>query len=347
MSRLAAIVVALARAPAVAGLQLPASGDNSSINVDRKGPNVCMDGHFAPELYLLGVPKGGTTYFYQEFVRSNATVRFQPKDGEEPWQEKEAWVFAPYERDISEKAYWLSHFPACDQWERRVALDATPGYFGCPTAPKIMSAFYAGSHHKASLKFMVFLRNPGKRAQSHFYQYVENGVREGAFGDGCPTYVFPASFKKAVELVLEQGQMCDSCACNDIFEDSMYATSFNNYFQYFRQEQFVVVPFEEAVRAELVMFAWDMLGMPHGTGKNLVLASKNGGGETNHHDYPTLAADLPGKLMVLFQAYIEDKSGARPVAKVLANTRATLYSFGGSMDDVDAIDYWLRSKWGH
>lgn len=325
------------------GLQALRGVANS--NVDPQG-NVCMEGRFAPEFFLLGVPKGGTTYFYEDFVRSDGLVDYTPLGEEEDWHKKEAWVFAPYERELREKDYWLKHFPECQQETRKVAIDGTPGYFGCETAPKTIYKFYDGSGHIQNLKFMVFLRNPVTRTHSHYYQYVENGVFDGAFGDGCSADVYPKTFAEAVQRVLETDKMCEGCACNDVFQDSMYASSFQNYFKYFNASQFTVVPFQVAVKPELVTFTWDMLGMPHGTGSKESLASEESGGETNHHEYPTLEEDLEGPIRASFVTYIEDKAGANVVASVLAKSGAHLWSFEGNSDDESAIKNWLSCSWG-
>lgn len=345
---MARATVAVAVATALCALAGASALQMSSrrINASAGNQNVCMMGHLAPEYFLLGVPKGGTTYFFLNFARSSALVSYKPGPKEQPWHAKEPWFFAPHGKPLSWKLSWLQHYPGCTQKERKVAFDGTPGYFGYPDSAKSIYTFYAGTSQISKLTFMVFLRNPVSRSHSHYYHYVSNGVRNGAFGKGCPADVFPSTFAEAAANLVNTGAMCGKCLCNDVFESSMYAASFREYFKYFSPNQFHVIPFEAAVKPELVEYAWDVLRMPHGQGARSTLVGNGVGGAMNHHDYPKLEEDLESSLLSYFRAYLEWRAGAPAVAQELVNTNAHLYNYRGRKNSKGGITIWLESQWG-
>merc|ERR1719265_41074 len=75
-----------------------------------EGGNLCMKGHLAPKFFLLGTPKSGTTFFFEDFARSEQIVNYQPDDSEPEWHAKEPWVFAGG-FDTAQTMDWLSHYP--------------------------------------------------------------------------------------------------------------------------------------------------------------------------------------------------------------------------------------------
>merc|ERR1719223_408361 len=223
-----------------------------------------MVGRLAPSFFLLGTPKSGTTFFYEDFARSEQIVEYLPGVGSPEWHSKEPWVFTQgFPVTAGAKQDWLSHYPECPQDKHLVAVDCTPGYFGSQQAPFGIHRAYGGDKHR--LVFMVLLREPMSRSHSHYYQYQENGVFQGYFKE-CLPHQFPKSFRLAVEKRIDTGSMCN-CACDSIFEDSMYADSFRRYFKNFESSWFHVVPFQKAVLSEVVSYAWKILHVPKGTGE--------------------------------------------------------------------------------
>jgi len=300
--------------------------------------NLCMMGRLAPKFFLLGTPKSGTTYFFEDFSRSDQIKNYKPGNGEPSWHSKEPWAFwGGFDDD--NKLPWLKHYPECQKDKPMVAVDCTPGYFGDEAAPFAISRIYGWQ--KTQLVFMVFLREPVERAHSHFYQYLENGVLDGAFED-CPADNFPKLFSGAVEKRLTSGSICN-CACDDIFEDSMYADAFRRYFKNFGSSRFHVVPFQFAITAEIVTFTWDVLKVSKGYGKKDDLAG--GGNAKNHHDYPSLDQEMPDALKKRFMSFMNMMSGQATVAHVLAGTDAKLYRYQGSMDSEKSIAEWLSVHW--
>jgi len=305
---------------------------------DLEGGNLCMMGRLAPKFFLLGTPKSGTTFFFEDFARSKQIVSYQPSDDEPTWHSKEPWVFAGRFEPSARKTEWLSHYPKCSQDKHMVAVDCTPGYFGSLYAPFGIEKAYRDSRH--TLVFMVFLREPVERTHSHYYQYEENGVLQGYF-DECTPQQFPKTFAHAVHTRITTGSMCN-CGCDNIFEDSMYVDSFKRYFKNFQSSSFHVVPFKQAVLTEVVDYAWKLLNVAKGTGEkgNLV----GGDNQKNHHEYPTLHHEMDATLLYQFEDFMYKAAGPKAVSKVLVDSGAQLYGFTGTKS-APAIADWLAENW--
>merc|ERR1719215_222721 len=296
-----------------------------------------MMGRLAPKFFLLGTPKSGTTFFFEDFARSDQIVNYRPSDDEPTWHSKEPWTFAGgFAPSLG--ARWLSHYPKCWQDKRMVAVDCTPGYFGDQKAPFGIEKAYGEAKH--ALVFMVFLREPVARTHSHYYQYKENGVLQGKFG-GCSPQQFPKTFAQAVQKRISSGSICN-CGCDNIFEDSMYADSFKRYFKNFPSSSFHVVPFKKAVLGEVVDYAWKLLNVAKGKGEkgNLV----GGDNQKNHHEYPTLHEDMDAQLLYQFRDFMYKAAGPKAVSNVLVGSGAQLYGFEGTKS-APAIADWLAENW--
>jgi len=297
----------------------------------------CMDGHLAPTFFLLGTPKSGTTFFYQDFARSPQIIEYQPLDGQPSWRSKEPWEFTST-FNVKYRDQWLAHYPECPKEEHLVGVDCTPGYFGSKIAPEAIHTAYGDARN--NLVFMVFLREPVARAHSHYYQYQENGVLQGYFA-GCTPEQFPKTFAVAVENLLSMNAACN-CDCDDIFSDSMYMASFERYFHYFGSSGFHVVPFKQAVRPEVVAFTFQLLNVERGDGEKILLAGEDN--EMNHHVYPEFHQEMSASLMSNFEQFMHKAAGSRPVAELLARSGAHLYGHGESRS-VDSIASWLEENW--
>jgi len=305
-----------------------------------EGGNLCMMGRLAPKFYLLGTPKTGTTFFYEDFVRSEQIVEYLPDQGEPDWHSKEPWVFYNgFTASEDVKKVWLSHYPQCTQDKHLVAVDCTPGYFGSQRAPFGIQKAYSDSRHQ--LVFMVFLRDPASRTHSHYYQYQENGVLDGAFLPGCSPQQFPPTFADAVQTRMTLGSVCN-CSCDTIFEDSMYADSFRRYFKNFDSSSFHVVPFKMAVLGEVVEYAWRILNVGKGKGekRNLV----GGDNDKNHHEYPAIDTEMDAELLSRFEVFMDGATGPKLVSNLLAGSGAHLYGHDGDWTAPSIAD-WLVDNW--
>jgi len=317
-------------------LQKAADGDRNDVEVDGWG-NLCMKGHLAPMFFLLGTPKSGTTYFFEDFVRSDQIVSYKPGPGEPEWHAKEPWVFSTSFLE-SDKENWVSHYPLCKQSKHVVAVDCTPGYFGSQVAPFAISHAYNGVDH--NLVFMVFLREPVERAHSHYYQFLDNGVMDGAFSD-CTPKQFPATFKQAVENQLTKKAVCN-CGCDSIFAESMYVDAFRRYFAKFSPSSFHVVPFKFAVLREVVEYAWKILRVNKGHGSKTDLVGD--GNQKNHHTYPSLEQEMSKPLRSRLKFFIKERAGPEVLAKTFEGRGVNLFRCKQHADR-KTIARWLQNNW--
>jgi len=316
------------------GLQYHAADD---VAVNESSHHFCMHGHLAPKFYLLGTPKSGTTFFFAPFSRSLDIVQYKPGPKEPRFHSKEAWVFAK-RWSIKNKDKWLSHYPTCTAaLSGKVAVDCTPGYFGSSTAPFNIHRAYSPLL-RTQIVFMVFLRNPVARTHSHYYQFLDHGVKNGNF-KGCAPEQYPPTFQAAAILGMKnRGTICN-CACDSMFSNSFYVESFKRYFKNFMPAQFHIVPFNLAIGAGIVEYTWKLLGMrPSSAGVQLDMAKENG------HKYFSLETELEPKVLVKFVEFINSVAGSSEVAQVLYGSGAKLYQHDGRT--VDSIQSWLADNWG-
>lgn len=209
------------------------------------------------EFFLLGTPKCGTTFSFEDFACSEQIVNYQPSIDEPSWHSNGPWVFAGrFDADTGRKA-WLSHYTKCTQDKHMVAVDCTPDYFDYQFAPFGIQKAYRDSKH--TLVFLAALREPVMRVRSHYYQYEDLGVLNGAFQRRTPEQ-FPKTFADAAHKRITTGSMCN-CGCDDFFEDSMDVDFFKRYFLNLVSSLFLVVSFEQAVLSEVVVYAREILNI--------------------------------------------------------------------------------------
>ena len=296
----------------------------------------CVRGHVAPKYFLLGTPKSGTTYFFAAFSKSPDMASFEPGPTDPAYRAKEANVFGR-PQSAADKDEWLSHYPACSTSVRKVAVDCSPGYFGLQGAPNNILAAYEPPLLRR-LVFMVFLRNPMARTHSHYYQYLYMGVLDGHH-PGCSPEQFPPSFQAAARRGMTTGGTICDCACDIMFSHSMYAASFERYFQNFMPSQFHVVPFNLALGEDIVTHTWKLLGMrPSYGGVQIDEGEKNG------HPYASIEEELTPETLVRFRKFMYEYAGVEEIVRQLHGSGAHLFGYSGNTSR--EVRDWLTENWG-
>lgn len=321
----------------------PAEGemeDRTGGEVDEEAfvttPDFCGLGHKAPQFFLLGGPKCGTTYFFDAFARSPGVALYKPRPGEPEYHSKEPWVFRA-NWDVTRKGAWLDHYPKCEKAKDKVAVDATPGYFGDLSAPHNIKAAYVPDL-QPNIVFMVFLRDPVMRTHSHYYQYYDSGVLNGVM-KGCTPKQYPATFQKAANLLVQNDGVVCNCDCDGMFNASMYSGGFGRWFNLFEARQFHVVPFGLAIGKPIVEYTWRVLGMPPANEGVFADPAKQNG-----HTPNTLEQDLTPEALVSYKEFMDRRAGAKVVANVLAGSGANLFHFYKT-GTVENVQSWLKSHW--
>jgi len=290
--------------------------------------NLCVNGHFAPEFFLIGVQKAATSSLDMELFSSGAVIHPAIVDTKEGYYyTKEPHIFDEPWRYGLGVDFWLSHYPLCDRTRRLVALDSTPNYlFHAGTSERIMSRYGQTASY---LKFLVLLREPVGRMQSAYYQGRDVGWWRG----------LPNTFKEYVEHVVEAP--AGNLSMDELFQGSLYMDNLKRYFTTFGASSFTIVPWKFQVsppeKDETVAeYVLNMLGID---------ADPQHGAHGNKGTHPSLDKDLGADLLQRLRAKIEPDAGAAALAELFASYSPNLFHYPDELEDQTAIADWLTSNW--
>merc|ERR1719473_2650614 len=107
---------------------------------------MCMQGHIAPSVFMLGFQKAGTSSLFKDLRRQFHNLEpATPLEGqEEEWQSKEVDFFSDPQRYKKGKKFYLAHFPKCTERGREArTMDATINnlWGGEDTAQKVKDTY--------------------------------------------------------------------------------------------------------------------------------------------------------------------------------------------------------------
>ena len=171
-----------------------------------------------PNFFILGATKSGTTSLHH-YLNQHPEI-YLP-------QEKEVQFFIDdqlFSRGL--EYYRKYYFPGVEK--EQVVGEATPLYFHRPdiVIPRLHSTLSSDS-----LKFIIVLRDPVKRAWSHYLHMCRLGEET-------------LSFEEAMEV--EPERMKDQpIGWYSYFSDGLYATLLSQWFKSFDRDQFLVLTFDE------------------------------------------------------------------------------------------------------
>lgn len=301
--------------------------------------NLCIDGHLAPEIVLLGAARASTSMFAQNVHKSpgivfpscletdNRPFKCPPKEK----GLKEMHWFNHGERMVEGKSFWLEHYPECSSLAgvRAVSVDLTPAYLANSAVPARMKTFYGKDMSRVN--FLVFMRDPVKVMQSFFY--YEHADKQGSFQDWAHAVVNT-----------RQGRH---------FDNAIYAPHLENFFSQFNAAQFTIIPMKYNViggkdgQPEVTEFMWDKFALPKPPASEKMVAEWNTG--TNEH--PPIEEDLKPVTLAKLQKVAEELTGPKVLGRLLASSVAAgsagpyLYGFKGNPTDADAIAAWIGNGW--
>jgi hypothetical protein len=298
-------------------------------------------------LYVLGAQKAATTSFEAEFregkgIPRNHTYYF---DGYFE-SEKEHHVFDYPQRVAAGRDEWSSHYRPCQQYVRRVAVDATPAYLTVKDAPTSMKNWYGFMANR--IMFVVLLREPLKRMQSGFH-YVRGGRlneikmtgHDIAYDSPFSEPSLAESFPQHVKQLLEDPHARDESEC---FQKSQYYTYLTHWFDTFDSHQFVIAPFlyqvaRDSGDSSISSYVRSRLGLH---------PSQCDVPRENSYWHPDLDSDLPpgSRLRIEIEDLLANTTGPHLLANLFARQPADLYNYTGSLTDEDSIALWLTDHWG-
>jgi len=152
--------------------------EGASFHAEGTQNSMCVNGHIAPSVFVLGFQKSGTSSLFKDLKRQFPELEpATPLQGqEEEWQSKEVDFFSDPKRYKKGKQFYLSHFPQCTDKVRSFrTLDATINnlWGGEDTAKKIKETY--GEKAK-DIKFVLIARDPALRMASAYHHFEGEGI---------------------------------------------------------------------------------------------------------------------------------------------------------------------------
>jgi hypothetical protein len=166
-----------------------------------------------PDFFVLGAAKSGTTSLHH-YLRQHSALHLP--------EVKELDFFnAPKENFESGLEWYLEYFRGADG---RVSGEATPLYFRGPDlVPSRMRRVYGTS----SPQFLLILRDPVRRAYSHYLHKVSQGTE-------------PLSFEEALEAEDARPEQ-KRREWKSYFQDGLYAQTLSRWLEFFPRERFFIM----------------------------------------------------------------------------------------------------------
>jgi len=303
--------------------------------------NLCIDGHLAPEFFLLGAQKAATTSF--SIMLADPRLVFPrvlpgeralgPQAGQNLTKELHTFDGPEY---LKGKEFWLSHYPECnaDTYKtRQIAVDMTPGYLrSAACVPGRIQQFYG--HHSHRIKFASILRNPVSRIHSVFHFY-ETGHGTPWKMPHCEEYI-SRGFTSYVQKFINGDDPCK------FLSDSEYHKQFESFMAFFNASQFLTIPMLEVVAP------------PNGatsSGANVAVLESLGvhakPAEITHlnaYSHSSLEEVLGKTSFEELQSYVDKRVDATKVAKVHVHYGIKMYGYDGPQD-VAALAEYLKRSW--
>lgn len=175
----------------------------------------------APDFMVIGAAKSGTTSLYQYLAQHPNLV---------PSAEKELQYFGMLRREKGLRWY-LSNFP-CKGIKDKIFFEATPNYLYRERSPKQIAKLFP------QMKFIVILRDPVKRAFSHW-----NSHHDFSFTENRTELKDERSFEEAIHQ--EQNDLDNVPLAYRYLAKGTYSTQLERWYQYFPKENILLLEFEE------------------------------------------------------------------------------------------------------
>ena len=172
-----------------------------------------------PEIFIIGIMKGGTTILYDYLCTHPRVV---------PGASKEIHYFSLYSDRGPE--WYLSHFP--ERGERFLSIDASPTYFDVAYTPAI-PGFIKSAVPNA--KVILIIRDPVERAVSHF-----NHLKLVSYKDSFKDIDINEFFSRSLEGCYSKKTPYDE-HLNNILLFSLYYHKFLWYTQVFGRANVMVL----------------------------------------------------------------------------------------------------------
>lgn len=210
-----------------------------------------------PDFIVIGTQRGGTTSLYRYLAAH---------PGVAPTLVSKGVHYFDVQNDRSE-AWYRGHFPptAYRAWRRRVARqplitgEASPYYLFHPAVPERVAAMLP------DVKLIAMLRDPVKRAFSHYHHEFEGGFETlHTFEEAIDAE--PGRLEgEAERLLADPGYVSFAHQHHSYLARGHYAEQLQAWFAHIPRERFLIFSSEEFYRDTATVYGTvqDFLGLPH------------------------------------------------------------------------------------
>jgi len=189
----------------------------------------------SPNFFILGAAKAGTTSLYKLLIQHPDI--FLPADKEPRFFSSDDY----FNKGVN--VYIRNHFNSSQNFIARG--DASPPYLSNheKAAPRIHQAF------GVQLRFMIIMRDPVKRAWSHYLHQVRYGVERNSFSNALATENIVPREKRP--------------AWTSYYGDGLYAKQIKGWLNYFPKKNFLFLFTEDLNNdfTKVAQTAFDFLGV--------------------------------------------------------------------------------------
>lgn len=201
----------------------------------RPGDLLKVVGHAAPDFFIIGVQKGGTTSLYNYLVRHPGVLAASEKEIHyftDHYARGDAWYRAQFPTRYQKFLRML------EQRSRILTGEATPYYIFHPHAPHRVKARYPGA------RIILMLRNPVDRAYSHYRHHVKLGVETLSFEQAI------VAEPRRIDGELER-MMADESYCSEAYKlfsylkRGVYIEQIRRWREHFAREQILILRSED------------------------------------------------------------------------------------------------------
>lgn len=198
-----------------------------------------------PDFMVIGTKRGGTTSLWNYLVEHAAVMpMYPPSRGlKSPW-----YFYVNYERG---DAWYRSHFATegqLDRLERQLGVrpltgEACPYYLYCPRSPGRIA------ERMPDLKMLVVLRDPVKRAYSHYWESVNKGVEDLGFEEALAAEA-ERTAGELERIAAEPYYYSESHDFHSYRDRGVYLPQLRRWVEHFPRERFLIMSSEELYRDE-------------------------------------------------------------------------------------------------
>lgn len=175
--------------------------------------------HAAPDFFIIGIPKSGTTSLAQYLYKHPDIL---------PAQKKELNYFSWIK--FQGFSNYLKNFPLKSEKNHSLTFDATPSYFYFKEAPKRIAKFFPEA------KFIALLRDPVERAFSDWNFHFDSN-----FVKGRKNLQDQRDFDQAIEDEFRNPNLFIPPKGFGYLLKGRYAEHLKNWLRYFSKDQLLLI----------------------------------------------------------------------------------------------------------